>query len=137
MRGEIYRSAELLVRQLNMSLSHKMHITIALAMALTMGVGVWYLRGAYDDVMMNAGDFHVVNASDQELDIVLRFPSGAIRSCKLAIGQGQTIHVPDTGEGSIVVTVNQKKLEPFGYVTSHNLLSVLTVRTDTAFHTYP
>lgn len=120
-----------------MTLSRKKNIMLALCLAIIMGSGTWFLRGVYDDVMMTAGDFHVVNASDHELKIVLSFPSGAVHRASLPSRQGQTFHVPNTGEGAIAVTVNEKTLKPFGYVTSHNALSVLTVSAGSASQTYP
>ena len=38
-----------------MALSRIIYTTMALILALIIGIGAWFSRGAYDDVMMNEG----------------------------------------------------------------------------------
>lgn len=90
-------------------------------------IGGWFVRGEYDELFMHEGVFHVVNLSNQTLDVTLEFPSGHQENMSLRANGSTDFVLHNTGEGSISVTVDQNKLEDIGYVTSMNSITVLTI----------
>ena len=79
---------------------------------------------------MYEGVFHVVNATAVERTIELSFPSGERRSSVIAGGQTADFRVEKTGEGSMSVSSGGESLGAVGYVTSHNNLTVIVVKSD-------
>lgn len=91
------------------------------------GVAGWFVRAEYDELFMLEGVFHVVNLSNQNLDVTLEFPSGHQENMSLRANSSTDFVLHNTGEGSISVTVDQNKLEAVGYVTSMNNITVLAI----------
>lgn len=91
------------------------------------GVAGWFVRGEYDELFMHEGVFHVVNLSNQNLDVTLEFPSGHQENMSLRANGSTDFVLHNTGEGSISVTVDQNKLGDVGYVTSMNNITVLAI----------
>lgn len=90
-------------------------------------IGGWFVRGEYDELFMHEGVFHVVNLSNQNLDVTLGFPSGHQENMSLRANGSTDFVLHNTGEGSISVTVDQNKLGDVGYVTSMNNITVLAI----------
>jgi len=94
--------------------------------AIACGVG-WFLRAEYDKMFMLRGWFHVINTSNEELGVLLRFPSGYEMELQLSATGSKDFVLQNTGEGAISVTVNQRDLGSTGYMTSMNGMVVLTI----------
>lgn len=90
-------------------------------------IGGWFVRGVYDDLFMHEGLFHVVNLSNQNLDVTLGFPSGHQENISLRANGSADFVLHNTGEGAISVTVDQNKLADVGYVTSRNSITVFAI----------
>ena len=100
-----------------------------LSAVLAAGVA-WIVRGTYDEIMLDEGVFHVVNAGAVPRSIELTFPSGERRRSEFKAGQAVEFQVASTGEGAVSVMVDGDLMGLSGYVTSHNSLSVLVVQSD-------
>ena len=104
-----------------------MTITLCLLAGALGGGAGWFFRAEYDRIFMLEGLCHIVNVSNQALDVSLEFPSGHQEELRLSANGFEDFLVRNTGEGGISVTVNQKNLGSVGYVTSMNSIVVLTV----------
>lgn len=103
-------------------------IASCLILAALVGATIaWIVRGIWDEEFMMEGHFHVINHSDKNLDVELRFPSGAILDCDLQGSGSEDFRINNTGEGSVKVLVNGKLVDSVGYVTSMNSIVILTV----------
>ena len=101
------------------------------SLAVVMGAAVaWGARGVYDELQMDEGVFHVVNAVGTQRTIELAFPSGERRSALVEAGQAVDFHVANTGEGAVSVVTDGEIVDSVGYVTSYNELSIVVVQSD-------
>ena len=107
----------------------KVILTSLVAAVAAAGIA-WGVRGVYDEILMDAGVFHVVNAEATPRTIELVFPSGEHRSAVVEPGQSVQFRVTNTGEGAVSVRADGEPVDSVGYVTSHNALSVLVVQSD-------
>lgn len=107
----------------------KVILTSLVAAVAAAGIA-WVARGIYDEVLMDAGVFHVVNAEATSRTIELVLPSGEHRSAVVEAGQAVHFHVPTTGEGAVSVSADGAFVDSVGYVSSGNPLSVLVVQSD-------
>ena len=103
-----------------------------LLMSVVAGGGLWIARGIYDEIMMDDGVFHVINADASQRSIELTFPSGERRGAVIQSGQAIDFHVENTGEGSVMVTADGEHVGSVGYVTSINSLIVIVVQPEGA-----
>jgi hypothetical protein len=92
----------------------------------------WVARGLFDELTMDEGVFHIVNADAVPRSIELTFPSGERRSAVLEAGRAVDLHVANTGEGAVSVRADGEVVGSVGYVTSQNSLSILVVQSDGA-----
>lgn len=99
-----------------------------LLMSVVAGGGLWVTRGIYDEIMMDDGVFHVINADTSQRSIELTFPSGERRSAVIQSGQAIDFHVANTGEGAVMVTADGEHVGSVGYVTTINSLTVIVVQ---------
>lgn len=99
--------------------------------SLIAGSASWFARGYYDEIMMFEGRFHVVNATENEQDIVIKAPSGVSWQATLRPRASSDFTMKDTGEGGLSVQANGKALGSIGYVTGHNNLSVIVIAEST------
>jgi hypothetical protein len=103
--------------------------TSLLAAVVAAGIA-WVARGLYDEIQMDVGVFHVVNADGTQRTIELAFPSGERRSAVVEAGQAVDFHVANTGEGAVSVVTDGEIVDSVGYVTSYNELSIVVVQSD-------
>lgn len=110
---------------------HPFKFTIFLVLTGLLGFSLaWTARGLYDQFFLLEGHFHLVNHSEEEVEVMVRFPSG--KSFEQTISKWRTADfiVEESGEGSVEVTVNGKMLKKVGYVTGMNHPVVLSVSPD-------
>ena len=105
-------------------------LSIAVVCSVLTATLVWVARGVYDTLTLDEGVFHVVNHVDRSRVIELSFPSSERRSATFGPGEAIDFTVDWTGEGSITVVIDELELDPIGYVTSQNGLSVVVVGED-------
>jgi len=94
---------------------------------LVMGLLAWSARGFYDELTLLEGHFHVVNHSEEEVEVSVKFPSGKSFEGTISRLGSVDFVVQETGEGSVEVTLNGKIVKKVGYVTSMNNIVVLTI----------
>jgi hypothetical protein len=107
-----------------------MRAILIIAGFILVGATAWVGRGLYDEIFMMEGRFHVISLADKDHDVVLDFPSGKRVELELAKGATTDFQLLNTGEGSITITVDGKKRDEVGYVTSINGTIVLTIAAD-------
>ena len=95
------------------------------------GVLTWVIRGEYDRHFMMEGAFHVVSHSSKAHEILLKFPSGKTKEFKLEAGAVTDFRLMETGEGSIMVSLDGEFRDLVGYVTSMNSMIVLVIGEET------
>lgn len=114
---------------------------LLLILALMVGSAGWIGRGLYDREFMLEGRFMLVNATPQEQEIRVVFPSGVSHQSRIPSGRSHTFRVRKTGEGGVSVFLGGTEItgkNGCGYVTGSNSPQVLVVQSDkaTMFH-YP
>lgn len=102
----------------------------SLSIAAICAATAWIGRGAYDELQMDEGVFHVVNADDAQRTIELAFPSGERRRSVIDAGQAVDFAVKNTGEGAVAVMSDGEVVGAAGYFTSHNDFSIVVVQAD-------
>ncbi|MGK0217572.1 MAG: hypothetical protein ACI9HE_001050 [Planctomycetota bacterium] len=110
----------------------KRALLLTILIAASVGAGAWVARGIYDEVLLDEGVFHVVNACDEKRAIELIFPSAERRSAVLLAGQAVDFRVANTGEGAVTVMAGGEQVGSIGYVTSHNSLAVIVLKPEGA-----
>lgn len=91
------------------------------------GLCTWMLRGEYDRSFMMEGHFHIVGNAKLDHHVDLHFPSGKHMSFNLKKGGSVDFKLPDTGEGSITVSIDGVVRDHVGYVTSMNGIVILVI----------
>ena len=107
-------------------------LSTSLLTAVLASGGAWTARGLHDEIQMDEGVFHVLNATDAQRVIELVFPSGERRSAVVDSGQAVDFRVANTGEGGVSVMADGSSVGTVGYVTRHNPLSVVVVQSEGA-----
>lgn len=115
----------------------KQILITALLSAVLAGSGAWIARGLYSELVEDAGQFHLVNATADEHLIELVFPSGERRAARVGAGDAVDVRVLETGEGSVEVRADGEDRGAVGYVTSFNGRSVITLTETGAVFTHP
>ncbi|MDP6988159.1 MAG: hypothetical protein QF903_01605 [Planctomycetota bacterium] len=110
----------------------KQVLLTSLAAAVVAAGIAWVARGIYDEIAMDEGVFHVVNAAATQRTIELALPSGERRSAVIESGQAVDFHVENAGEGAVSVMADAEVVDSVGYVTTHNGLVVIVVQSDRA-----
>ncbi len=87
----------------------------------------WFARGEWDKAFFMEGQFHVVNQTENEIDVVLDFPSGEKVNLEIGGLGSSDFRMRDTGEGSVQVSVDNQVVYSVGYVTSMNGIVVLSI----------
>ena len=98
-------------------------------------LGGWGLRGIYADLFLLENRFQLVNASEQERELRVKFPSGESFTASLDAGGSVEFEIRDTGEGSITVLERGQQLGSAGYVTTSNPLTIISVTQKTVYTT--
>jgi hypothetical protein len=98
-----------------------------IASILIGGLCAWMLRGEYDRIFMMEGHFHIMSNAKLDHRVDLHFPSGKHLSFNLKKGGSVDFKLPDTGEGSIAVSIDGVERDHVGYVTSMNSIVVLVI----------
>lgn len=106
----------------------KRALILTTLVAVLVGGGAWITRGLYDQVMMDEGVFHVVNACDGKREVELVFPSSERRSAVILAGQAVDFRVAHTGEGAVTVMAGGERVASVGYVTTSNNLTVIVLQ---------
>jgi hypothetical protein len=112
------------------SLAMKKVLLSNVLVAVLAAGAAWFARGSYDELMLDEGMFHVINDTAAERSIELVFPSDERRSAVIAPGRSVDFHVARTGEGAVSVSADGESLVCDSYVTSHNPLTILLVKSD-------
>lgn len=104
-------------------------LTLLLCFVVTgfVAIASWIARGMYDEMFMMEGWFHVVNTSENDLAIEIRFPSDKTVAFSLKAYGFINFIEKDTGEGALCFTINGKSIDHVGYVTTLNSIVVLAV----------
>jgi hypothetical protein len=100
---------------------------IIIAPLLFGGFCAWMLRGEYDKHFMMEGHFHIVSNAKLDHKVDLNFPSGKHLGFNLKKGGSFDFKLPDTGEGSITISIDGMVRDHVGYVTSMNSIVVLVI----------
>lgn len=91
------------------------------------GLCAWFLRGEYDKQFMTNGHFHVISTAKKEHNVVIMFPSGVQKSFILKKDHIFDFKEPNTGEGSITVSIDGVIRDQLGYVTYMNPMTILVI----------
>jgi hypothetical protein len=91
------------------------------------GLCSWVLRGEYDQHFMMEGHFHIVSNAQQDHDITITFPSEERIHFTLRKGGSFDFRQLNTGEGSVTISIDGKRRDHVGYVTSMNGIVVLVI----------
>ncbi len=90
----------------------------------------WFGRGIVDKLFMMEGRFHIVNGTDEPHKVTLQLPNGSSMDLALELGSID-VNVPQTGEGSLSINVDDQPARKVGYVTSRNGIVVLFIEEET------
>jgi hypothetical protein len=88
------------------------------------------VRGIYDDNFIGNDVFHVINLSDKNRNIYIKFPSGAEIQLNMKPNESTDLHVKETGEGGILVKSDGIE-QTVGYVTTMNNTTVISIANNT------
>lgn len=76
---------------------------------------------------MMEGHFHIMSNAKLDHKVGLNFPSGKHLIFNLKKGGSVDFKLPDTGEGSITISIDGVVRDHVGYVTSMNSIVVLVI----------
>jgi hypothetical protein len=81
----------------------------------------------YDEMFLMDGWFHVINTSENELEVEIRFPSGEKVAFPLTAHGINEFIERNPGEGGLMISINGENIGSVGYVTGLNPIVVLAM----------
>lgn len=106
-------------------MTKKIFLGIAAGIILC-GTG-WLACLVYTKITLLEGKFFIINNTEKDANIVIRFPSGRTHNFLVRSNWKMDFTEKNTGEGSIQINLNGTHLKPIGYVTSYNSLTILSL----------
>lgn len=104
--------------------------TIAAICLLTGAGSAWVARGLFDRTFSTDGRIHVINHTEADRRVRLEFPSGESVDLALDALQSKDVMVSKTGEGPIIVIVDEQAKYQVGSLSSLTSPIVLCIEED-------
>ena len=116
------------------SLNDMLKKTLLIVLVIAIVAVACFFTSLFTKISHSTNEFLVINTSHNSSSISVEFPSGFKQTFVLESNKSHQFHVPNTGEGSFLISVNGNLQKANSYVTSYNPPTVILVNEDS--HSY-